>query len=91
VLEAYAAGVPVIVSGVGGLLESVENGVSGLVVPPGVPQAWSEAANRLLDDLEAERLADGAWNMWSTRYTPTRGLAALEQVYAEALRVTDGG
>lgn len=42
VLEARAAGVPVICSGIGGLAEMVDHGVTGLHVPPGDPRAWAE-------------------------------------------------
>jgi glycosyltransferase involved in cell wall biosynthesis len=84
VLEAYAAGVPVVASRIGGLPEAVEDGFSGLLLPPADALAWAAAMERLLDDEESERLGEGAWTLWNERYTPERGLAGLESAYASA-------
>jgi glycogen synthase len=57
-LEAMAAGVPVVVSGVGGLAEIVEDDVDGLEVEPNNPASIAGAAVRLLSDRAlAARLA----------------------------------
>ncbi|WP_246842019.1 glycosyltransferase family 4 protein [Caulobacter sp. FWC26] len=53
--EAMQAGLPVIASSVGELPYSIENGVTGLTVPPGDPWALAEALGRLLS--RPERLA----------------------------------
>lgn len=47
---AYAFGKPVVVSDVGGLDEEVEDGKTGLLVPPRDPQALANAIIRLLKD-----------------------------------------
>jgi glycosyltransferase involved in cell wall biosynthesis len=49
-LEAMACGVPVIASAVGGMLDTVEDGGTGLHVPPDDPAALAAAARRLLAD-----------------------------------------
>ena len=49
-LEAMACGVPVIASAVGGLVDTVVDGVTGLHVPPREPAAAAAAARRLLSD-----------------------------------------
>ncbi len=58
-LEAFAAGVPVVATAVGGTPEVVEDGASGYLVPAGDPSAF---ARRVLDALgdEGRRLAMGA-------------------------------
>ncbi len=48
--EAMAHGRPVVASAVGGLLDAVEDGVTGLLVPPGDPTALRVALDRLLAD-----------------------------------------
>lgn len=49
-VEAMACGVPVIGAAVGGLTDTVVDGVTGLLVPPGDAEAVADAAARLLDD-----------------------------------------
>ncbi|HSM50350.1 MAG TPA: glycosyltransferase family 4 protein, partial [Thermoanaerobaculia bacterium] len=49
-LEAMAAGAPVVASTVGGVPEMVEDGREALLVPPGDPAATAAAVERLLDD-----------------------------------------
>ncbi|HSD66317.1 MAG TPA: glycosyltransferase [Vicinamibacteria bacterium] len=55
-LEAMRAGVPVVASDVGGVSEIVEDGSTGLLVPPGDARALATAISRLLED-EATRVA----------------------------------
>jgi glycosyltransferase involved in cell wall biosynthesis len=52
VLEAFAAGVPVIGSDLGGIAELVEHEVDGLLVEPASSAAWGQALRRLLADRE---------------------------------------
>jgi glycosyltransferase involved in cell wall biosynthesis len=84
ILEAYAAGVPVLASDLGALPEAVGPD-SGLLVPPGDADAWSNAIERLLDDRESERLGHGAWRRWRDRYSPERALQNLEDAYRRAV------
>jgi glycosyltransferase involved in cell wall biosynthesis len=53
VIEAQAAGVPVVATPVGGIRETVVDGETGLLVPTGDPAALAAAIRRLLEDREA--------------------------------------
>lgn len=52
VLEAFAAGLPVVSTATGGLATLVRDGETGLIVPPEDPEAMADAALRFLDDHE---------------------------------------
>lgn len=85
VLEAYAAGLPVVVTDLGGLPELVTDGVHGFVVPAGDPAALAAAADRLLAD-PALALALGAAGRARLEdgFGATAHLARLEEVYSSA-------
>ena len=50
ILEAMAAGLPVVATRVGGVPELVDDGVTGLIVPPDDAAALAEAINALVED-----------------------------------------
>jgi glycosyltransferase involved in cell wall biosynthesis len=50
--EAFASGVPVVASDIGGLAERVEHEKSGLLFPPGDVSALAWTLRRLLDEPE---------------------------------------
>ncbi len=55
VLEAMAHGLPVVATDVGGLSEIVEQGKTGLLVPPSSPAALAKALRQLVGDAERRR------------------------------------
>jgi glycosyltransferase involved in cell wall biosynthesis len=60
-VEAFARGRPVVASRAGGIPDIVEDGISGLLVPPGDARALADALVRVLAERDlAERLGDGA-------------------------------
>lgn len=84
-LEAMAHGVPVVASGVGGLLDLVTNGETGLVVPPGDVAALRTALERLLGDPELRRrLGAAARERARERFSWRASTDALLEAYAEA-------
>ena len=54
-MEAMASGRPVVASALSGIPELVEDGASGVLVPPGDPERLAEAIRSLLDDPERAR------------------------------------
>jgi glycosyltransferase involved in cell wall biosynthesis len=83
-IEAMAAGLPVIASRVGGIPALVDHDVNGLLVPPGDAAALAAAISRVLTPGTAARLAAAA-RQTAQRYT-WPGLA--RQVAAVYLQVT---
>ena len=81
IIEAYAAGVPVIASAIGGLPELVEDGLTGLLVAGNQPDEWARAMARLGDDDEAIRMGIEAHRLWEKRFGPDEGLRNLEEAY----------
>jgi len=84
IIEAYAAGVPVIGTAIGGLPELIDDGVSGLLVPPRNASAWVDAVDLMKTDT-GRGLSEGAYDAWHRTYSPEKGLEALERAYRSAL------
>ena len=78
VLEAMAAGKPVLATSVGGIPEMIDNGVNGLMVPPADDQALAGALVRLLTnpELSARFALAGVQRVWD-RFTPEKQLEAI--------------
>ncbi len=69
-LEAMNHGTPVIASRVGGIPDIVEDGVSGLLVPPGDADALAAAVRRLRDDpVLARRLGEAGRRRLRERFS----------------------
>ena len=77
---------PVVVTDIGGLREMVEDGVTGLIVPPRDPGALARAILRVLSDEEGAR-AMGARGreVVRTRYSVSALADAYERAYATLL------
>jgi glycosyltransferase involved in cell wall biosynthesis len=86
-LESMAAGLPVVATRVGGSPEIIEDGVSGLLVPPRDPEALASAISRLLHDKSmAKTLGQAARRRVFAQYSLARAVASTEQLYEELLR-----
>jgi glycosyltransferase involved in cell wall biosynthesis len=81
-LEAMAVGLPVVATCVGGTPEVVEDGVSGLLVPPGDPEALAAAILRLRrDSALARRLGEAGRRRVEQHFDVVRMVRAYEQLY----------
>lgn len=86
VLEAMAAGVPVVATSIGGTDEVVRDGETGVGVPPGDSPALAAAVRRLLGDpAEARRLAAGGRRLVRERYSAAAMADGVQRVYTEVL------
>ena len=85
--EAMAFGRPVVASAVGGLVDAVEDGVTGLLVPPRDPAALRSAIERLLGDAELRRRLGGTARLRAVeRFSWAAATSAAIAAYREALR-----
>jgi glycosyltransferase involved in cell wall biosynthesis len=86
VAEALAVGTPVISTAVGGVVEVLEGGRNGLLVPPGDPGALADAIGRFFaDDVLRERLRTAAQD--SVRHlAPEAIYGRLEGILAGVVR-----
>ena len=84
-IEAMAAGLPIVASAIPGYTEVVEDGVTGLLVPPNDARALAAASARVLDDRAlAARLAASVSER-ARRYDWSVVAAEVEAVYASVL------
>ena len=85
VIEAQAAGVPVVATPVGGIRETVVEGETGLLVPTGDPAALAAATRRLLEDRPAaEAMAAEAKRRVRERFSLERMVEATLRLYRHA-------
>jgi glycosyltransferase involved in cell wall biosynthesis len=88
ILEAFAARVPVIAARAGGPLEVIEDGVDGMLVPPGDPVALAEACNRFCADAALRaRLAEAARSKVEAEFNEVSVITRLADIYADVLRL----
>lgn len=86
IVEAMAAGLPVVATASEGATEIIEDGVSGKLVPADNPEALAQAIDALLDDLDERlRLGRNALRAARERYSLERMVSDTEQVYREVL------
>jgi glycosyltransferase involved in cell wall biosynthesis len=90
VLEAFAAGVPVIASEVGGVPEIVSDASLGRLVMPGDSDALAKAiADGVADETWRASTAAAARNRVENEFSTARWARRLEKLYREVVR--EGG
>lgn len=85
-LEAMAAGLPIVATAVGGVPEIVEDNETALLVPANDPPSLAVAVIRLLTDKElAARLATNASALVASRYSPEKYFRSLVEICREVV------
>jgi len=86
ILEAMALSRPVVASNVGGIPEMIEDGRTGLLVPPRDPAVLAEAIIRLLvDHAYADLLARTGHDLVHEQFCIERMVRAVEDLYDEGV------
>ncbi len=89
VLEAMACGKPVVASPVGGVPEAISDGITGLLVPPGDPQALAAAVAGLLREPDLMSLMGRAARLRiAQRFSIGVFAAAVQRLYGDLLGAT---
>ncbi|MGD0336690.1 MAG: GT4 family glycosyltransferase PelF [Candidatus Omnitrophota bacterium] len=86
IVEAQAAGVPVVATSVGGVVDIIDDGKTGLLVPPAEPQAMAEAVMKIFKDPAlARELAECAYKKVKEKYSVELMVKNTLEVYKDAL------
>ena len=84
ILEAMASGLPTVATYVGGIPEAIEDGVSGILVPPGSAEKLADALSFLLSETETrERMGEAASLRASQRFGIEQQVRDTEKMYLE--------
>ncbi len=86
IIEAQAAGVPVVATAVGGVIDIVEDGKNGFLVSPGDPQGIADALLKIQKDVRlAQKIAENAYEKVKKEYNLDLMVERTLNVYKEAL------
>ncbi len=85
-IEAMSAGVPVIAAAHGGPIEIVEDGVTGLLVPPGDPERLADAVTELIaDETRRQVMGRAARQRAVERFDIRVQVERIQSIYADIL------
>ncbi len=85
-LEALAAGLPLVISSLGGIPETAHDDRAVLRAEAGDADSWAAALAGLEDADWVDQAGRAARRVFETRYTPELALAGLIDVYEQAIR-----
>jgi glycosyltransferase involved in cell wall biosynthesis len=86
IVEAMALGTPVVAAACGGIVDTIDDGVSGLLVPERAPEAIAAAVERYLtdDDLRRRAVANGH-RVATDRFSIEATATAFDALFREVL------
>lgn len=91
-LEAMALGKPVVSTAVGGIIEVIDSGVTGLLVEPGDSLAMASACRRLINDNSlTARLGKSAREAVENRFTAEKQAGKVARIYRQLMDQTHRG
>jgi len=86
IVEAQAAGVPVVATEVGGVVDIIENEKTGLLVPPADPTSMANAIIKIFKDQKlAANLAENAYKKVKEKYNAELMVKNTLDIYQESL------
>ena len=89
ILEAFACAKPVVATDVGGVPEIIEDGVNGILVPPGRSDLLAEAIKNCLASPEKRRaMGEAGYHKVKSEFTFESQTQKLEAIYLEILNMT---
>jgi len=90
ILEAQAVGVPVLASKVGGIMEIIESGKTGLLFAPKNSEAIFQSIEKLLSDSDLQqKIVKNAHEQVKEKFSLENMVQAYEDLYLELARLED--
>ena len=90
-IEAMAAGIPIVATAVGGVPETVTDGIEALLVPAANPAALAAAISKVIGDPDlAGRLAEAAQARVQREFLPEARARRIIELYRRVLGKVDG-
>ena len=84
-MEAFGLGLPVVVTSVGGVPEAVDDGVQGLLVPPGQPELLADALEQLVADPPRRAAMAAAAAAHGGDFDVARAAPRVEAIYRQVV------
>jgi glycosyltransferase involved in cell wall biosynthesis len=89
-IEAMAAGKPIVVTPVGSIPDVIEDGINGLIIQPGNVNSLKDALSRLLcDPLERYKLGKEARKVAAERFRPEKAASGLVNLLTQAVQSSE--
>ena len=91
ILEAFAQAKPVVATAVGGVPEVVDQGINGLLVPPGHPEKLAAAIEKLIQSVDLrKRMGKAAYNKVKRNFSLEKQKEAMTKIY-RTVQQSDNG